>query len=191
MVDGAGPYGRSTVLNQATGGAVAPATQDVNVKNASIPVTGTFWQTTQPISGTVSVGNFPAIQQIADNGGSLTTDTPQLPATIGAKTAALSLSTTPSTDGVWPVVDRASAAIATGQVQVNNTAAVQVVPARAGRRSVTLAPSTQFTYFVGNAGVTITTGFAVLNGGAVTLHTAGAVFVIANASGPMTFLETF
>lgn len=54
-----------------------PSTQNVNVTNASIPVTGTFFQTTQPVSGTVTVvqptaaslnvdvGNFPATQSIS------------------------------------------------------------------------------------------------------------------------------
>ena len=42
--------------------ALVEATRPVRVTNfpASVPVTGTFWQTTQPVSGTVSVGNFPA-----------------------------------------------------------------------------------------------------------------------------------
>ena len=31
-----------------------PSTQNVSVQNASLAVTGTFWQTTQPVSGTVT-----------------------------------------------------------------------------------------------------------------------------------------
>lgn len=167
---GIGGSGESVGQLVAAGGSTGG---NVVVTNTPLPVT---------VTGNVSVN---------DTGGSLTVDTPQLPATLGAKTGANSLAVVPATDALFAVADRGAASIATGQAQVNNTTAVQVVPARATRRRVTLAPSTQFTYFVGNAGVTATTGFAVLNGGAVTLDTTAAVFVIANATGPMTFVETF
>jgi hypothetical protein len=43
-----------------------PATQAVSIATMpSTPVTGTFWQATQPVSGTVSVGNFPATQPVS------------------------------------------------------------------------------------------------------------------------------
>jgi hypothetical protein len=81
---------------------------------ATQPVSGTVavsnLPTTQTVGGTVNVGNFPASQAVSvsnfpatqpvsiaaavnvnDNGGSLTTDTPQLPATLGAKASAASL----------------------------------------------------------------------------------------------------
>jgi hypothetical protein len=38
---------------------------DVNLTNASVAVTGTFWQATQPVSGSVSVSNFPATQPVS------------------------------------------------------------------------------------------------------------------------------
>ena len=46
----------TTVAADVTSTAVDANTQalDVSIKNASIPVTGTFWQTTQPVSGTVT-----------------------------------------------------------------------------------------------------------------------------------------
>ena len=42
-------------------------TQDVNIISSGItvPVSGTFWQATQPISGSVSVSNFPATQPVS------------------------------------------------------------------------------------------------------------------------------
>ena len=56
-------------------GAVSSSKVQVNVTNSSIPVTGTFWQTTQPVSGTVtanisgSISNtsFAATQATAAN----------------------------------------------------------------------------------------------------------------------------
>ncbi len=40
-------------------------TQPVSVQNASLAVTGTFWQATQPISGSVSVSNLPVTQPVS------------------------------------------------------------------------------------------------------------------------------
>jgi hypothetical protein len=38
---------------------------NVQLQNATVAVTGTFWQATQPISGSVSVSNFPATQPVS------------------------------------------------------------------------------------------------------------------------------
>lgn len=40
-------------------------TQPVSIQNASVAVTGTFWQATQPVSGSVSVSNLPATQAVS------------------------------------------------------------------------------------------------------------------------------
>lgn len=47
-----------------------PSTQNVNVTNASIPVTGTFFQTTQPVSGTViaNQGTSPWVTSATQSG---------------------------------------------------------------------------------------------------------------------------
>ena len=45
--DGAGTALTSTLIS-------AKQSLDVNIANSSIPVTGTFYQATQPVSGTVS-----------------------------------------------------------------------------------------------------------------------------------------
>lgn len=66
-------------------GSLSPSgTQDINIKQ----VGGNAVTTTVPVS---------------DGGGSLTVDTLQLPASLGIKTSAASLSVAPSSDGVWPV----------------------------------------------------------------------------------------
>jgi hypothetical protein len=48
----------------------------IHVQNTAVPVSGTFWQATQPVSGTVTAnagtGPFP----VSDNGGSITVDAP-------------------------------------------------------------------------------------------------------------------
>lgn len=40
-------------------------TNGVSITNSSLAVTGTFWQATQPVSGSVSVSNFPATQPVS------------------------------------------------------------------------------------------------------------------------------
>jgi hypothetical protein len=49
---------------------------DVNLTNSSVPVTGTFWQTTQPISGSVTVSNAGggSAVNIQDGGNTITVD---------------------------------------------------------------------------------------------------------------------
>lgn len=139
-------------------------------------------------------GSAPAVQQVADNGGSLTVDTPQLPATLGAKTTAQSLAVTlPNDQAGLPVLDRGSASMLTGQVSVNNTTAVQIVAARTNRRSVLLQPTSQFTYFVGPCTPTLTAsnGFPVLNGAAILITFQGAICSIANSTGTMGWMDSY
>lgn len=57
-----------TIKPDGTGWSLTGTSANVNVTNASIPVTGTFWQATQPVSGSVSVSNFPAIQTVSISG---------------------------------------------------------------------------------------------------------------------------
>lgn len=153
---------------------------------------------TQAVSGTVSVGNFPATQpvsiagtvQVADANGSLTVDAPQLPASVGAKAGAASLSVVPSTDATFPVLDRGTVAMATGQVAVG-TSAVLVVPARAGRRVVVLIPTSNTIYYVGNAGVTSSTGAILGAGAVVTMPTTSAIYAVAAGNMTISYMEFF
>ncbi len=69
--------------------------------------------------------------------------------------------------------------------------AYQVAAARATRRSITFVPTSQFTYFYGNSGVTTTTGAAAVNGAAITLETTAAIFVVSGSTGTMTYVEHF
>lgn len=181
--------------------------------SGTVPVSGTFWPTTQPVSGSVSVSNFPATQPISgsvtvsnfpatqpvsiaqsvnvnDANGSLTVDSPQIPATLGAKAGAASMSVVPATDALFQVSDRGSASMATKQITLGATA-VEVVPARAGRRKVTISSAAGDSYFFGNSGVTATTGFLMANGGAHTLDTAAAVFAGGQAGKILSVVEHF
>ena len=102
--------------------------------NASIAVTGTFWQATQPVSGTfwqatqpVSAAALPLPTGAATEA-TLAAASAKLPASLGGKTAAGSLSVAQATDDVFAadltantyVIDVASAALTASA----NTAAV-------------------------------------------------------------------
>lgn len=135
---------------------------------ASQAVTGTFWPATQPVSGSVSI-------------------TGALPAGTNAL-GSVTVSNFPATT---TTIARGTGSMATGQVAINQNAAVLVAAARATRRSITIVPTSQFTYFYGNAGVTISNGAAAPNGAAITLETTAAIYVVSNSSGTMTFVEHF
>jgi len=91
------------------------------------------------------------------------------------------------------------ATIATNQVanSVSPAAAIQVVPARAGRQSVTISniTGTQPVYFVASAVTTgVTTGFFLAGavGASVTIATASAIFSTSpTAAQTLSYLENY
>lgn len=174
-----------------TGGWGGAGTPFVTIMNTSIPVTFSGnpsvsvsnFPATQPVSGTVSVSNFPATQAVSG--------------TVSVNTHAVTQSGTwnvglsAGTNVIGAVTGRGTGSMATGQVAMAANTAVQAVAARPARRSVTLVPTNQNTFFYGNAGVTLTTGAVAPNGVAITLETTAAVFVIADKVNTMTFVENF
>jgi hypothetical protein len=164
-----------------------PATQPISgtvfVSNfpASQAVTGTFWQATQPISATalpLPSGAATAALQTQISG--------QLPASLGAKASAASLSVTFATDqAALPVLRRGVANIATGQKSVAQ-AATLVIPANATRYNAVLTTPTTGAYYVGGPTVLPTTGLYIASGGYYTHESTAPLYVYA-ASGTMTF----
>lgn len=73
-------------------------TANVNVTNASIPVTGTFWQATQP----VSASSLPLPSGAATET-TLSAMSGKLPSALGPQASASSLSVTPATGATFPV----------------------------------------------------------------------------------------
>lgn len=134
--------------------------------DGTVPVTGTFWPTTQPVSGAVTVSNFPSSQAV----------TGTFWQAVQPVSGAISL--------------RGNSNIATGQVAVTTTAS-RVVLARATRDRVTLAPATRVPYFVGPAGVTAATGIPVLDGGAITLETTAEVWAVSASNVQVGFVEVY
>lgn len=90
------------------------------------------------------------------------------------------------------VTSRGTATMATGQVNMaaGNTPYL-VAAARSTRRSITFVPTSQFTYFYGNAAVSTTSGACAPNGAAITLETTAAVYVVSGSTGTMTFVEHY
>jgi hypothetical protein len=151
---------------------------------ASQAVTGTFWQATQPVSVAATV-------QVGDAGQSLTVDSPQIPATLGPKTAATSLSVAPNTDTPFPIYDRGSTSFATGQVSVGTTPTL-VAAARPGRRVIVLYPTNNTTYYVSGTSTIVTATSAPLGGGVtITLPTTSAVYAQGASAFTMGYVEFY
>jgi len=104
-----------------------PSTQNVSVQNASLAVTGTFWQTTQPVSGTVT----------ANAGTNLNTSALALESTATSiKTAVETLDNAISgnemqvdivSSAAIPVTDNGGSLTVDGSVSVSNFPATQPV----------------------------------------------------------------
>lgn len=83
--------------------------------------------------------------------------------------------------------------LATGQATMG-ASAVQIVASRSGRAAVTIVNHSTTDVFLGNSGVTITTGvlLAGVKGAAVTLPASAAVFGITSGGTPtVSAVETF
>lgn len=171
-----------------TGAAGTPNANVVTVQGimggTAQPVTVGNFPATQPVSGSVSVSNFPASQPVS---GSVSVS--NFPAT---QPISGSVILGAGTNLIGAVQARGTGSMVTGHVAMSaQNTAYQVAPARATRRSITFVPTSQFTYFYGNSGVTLTTGAAAVNGAAITLETTAAIFVISSSTGTMTFVEHF
>lgn len=151
---------------------------------SALPVTVSNFPATQPVSGSVSVSNFPATQAVSGTvtiGGSLPAGTNSL--------GSVTVSNFPATQ---TTIARGTSSMATGQVAMTAQNTLYLVAAaRANRRSITFVPTSQFTYFYGNADLTLTNGAAAVNGAAITLETTAAVYVRSSSAGTMTFVEHF
>lgn len=128
-----------------TGGAGQTADVKVTLDGESVPVTGTFWQATQPVSIASAV-------PVTDNSGSLTVDAPVgTPVFVrlsdGASAIAtlpVSLSSVPShpvtNAGVFAVqsTNQANSGVDIGDVTINNTAGAGAVNIQDGGNVITV-----------------------------------------------------
>jgi hypothetical protein len=116
----------------------------VQVKNSSIPVTGNFYQASQPISGSVSVSNFPTSQAVTGTffqatqpvSGSISVN--NLPSTQ-AVSGSVSVSNFPTTQAVTGTFFQATQPVS-GSISVNNLPSTQAV---SGSVTVSNLPTTQ------------------------------------------------
>lgn len=93
------------------------------------------------------------------------------------------------TTGAYTVA-KGTPTLGSGQIAVA-TASTQIVAARAGRASVTIANPAAAALFVGPTGVTVSTGHSIPAGGSLTLNTSAAVFGVAAAGQTATFIEAY
>lgn len=87
-------------------------------------------------------------------------------------------------------VSKGGSNMATGQVAVT-TSATLVAAARAGRQMITLSPTTAVVYYVGNTGVTSSTGLYVAAGASITLETAAAVYAVGASAVTISYIEFY
>ena len=135
----------------------------------SIAVTGTFWQATQPVSGTVTA-----------NAGT---------GTLAVSAAALPLPTGAATSALQATLNVGAANFAVGQVALNGATPVQIVAARTGapgtgRASITINNTAGVAIFLGptNA-VSASNGWELAIGEADTIETTSAVWAVLAAAG--------
>lgn len=135
----------------------------------TVTVLGTFWQAIQPVSGTVSIGNFPAGFNVNNFPSGFNVN--NLPASYPGGTMTLA---------------------ATGQQAV--TASAVALPSNTAKEVciAVLQAGTQVVYF-GMTGVTITTGQQILQGGKECRPIANSnlVFVVAPATGSTVAFEVY
>jgi len=90
----------SQVVNLASGGSLVTVGQKASAASlpvvlasdqSALAVTGTFWQATQPVSGTVTANAGTGPWPVTDNAGSLTVDSPGIPTALGQSTMANSM----------------------------------------------------------------------------------------------------
>ncbi|WP_420140148.1 hypothetical protein [Sphingomonas sp.] len=82
--------------------------------------------------------------------------------------------------------------IATNQVAVT-TSATQVVPARAGRQSITISSTSAVVFYLGGSGVTTSNGLYVAGsaGASITLATSAAVYAIGASAVTLSYIENY
>lgn len=103
----------------------------VSVTNTSIAVTGTFWQTTQPVSGTVSATQGTTPWAVDGSG-----YTQPVSGTFWQTTQPVSGTVTANQGGTW--VLSANSGVDIGDVTINNGAGVSAVNIQDGGNSITV-----------------------------------------------------
>lgn len=187
--------GGGTTAATPTGTAGSPAAQVVSVQGVS----GGTPQPTAVTSSVLPTGAATAANQttMQTTLAGVSTESTQLavsaklPASLGAKTGATSLSVVPASDG-FNVVARGSAAIATGQVLVGTTATL-IAAARTLRQRITVTVTTAVGCAFGNSGVTLTTGYplAAVAGASDTTDTTAALYGVCASTATVGYKEIY
>ena len=141
----------------------------------------------------VTVGNFPTTQPVSWSGQSvsLASAIPAGANLIGSVNLAIGGAAISQSNPVATTESYAS--LATGQVNVT-ISATQIVPARSGRKEVTIVNNSTIMVYLGGSGVTTSTGLllAGVAGQGITITGGAAVYgIVASGSEPVSFLEVY
>jgi hypothetical protein len=181
-----GAVARSTAASYTDGNIAMPRLNlagdtAVTLDGESVAVTGTFWQTTQPVSGTF----WQATQPVSGTFWQATqpVSLASLP-TLAAGTANIGDVDVASIVG--------STTIATNQVTVGATSTL-IVAQRTGRRAVLVTNHGTVDVYVGVTGLTTGNGFLLkgIAGATVSIPTAAAIYGITGSSQAVSFMEVF
>lgn len=208
------PSGTQTVSGTvAVSGSVAvtgPLT-DTQLRATAVPVSGTFWQTTQPVS---LATNTPTIQTGSNIIGRVGIDQ-TTPGTTNKVSIGTDGTVAATQSGTWNIgsittlpslpagnnnvgdVDVASivgtGSIANGQVTVTSSSA-QVVAARSGRRSLVIVNHGTTDVYLGTGTVTTANGLYLkgTSGASVSIPTSAAVNgIVASGTQVISYMEVF
>jgi hypothetical protein len=113
---------------------------DVNLTNSSVPVTGTFWQATQPVSGTVAVSGVSGTVAVTQSTSPWAVDgsgyTQPVSGTFWQATQPVSGTVAATQSGTW--VLSANSGVDIGDVTINNAAGASAVNIQDGGNSITV-----------------------------------------------------
>lgn len=202
---------QKTQIVDGSGNVIASTSNALNtsITNASIAVTGTFFQATQPISGTVAgTGNFTvvnggtfAVQNTAATPagtnviGHVITDTGSTTAVTGNVTATqatgTNLHTVIDSGTITATPPALPAAPKFGQQAVTGTVATLAANALVNGVIIEALSTNTVSVFVGGTGVTATTGIELLPGGSTSVavaNTSAIGVITATGSATVTFI---
>jgi hypothetical protein len=176
-----------TMKPDGTAWAMTSTSANVNVTNASIAVTGTFWQATQPVSGTVTA-NQGGAWNITNISGTISLPTGAA-TSANQPTNAAAASTTGGQTGTL-----AFAAVVSGSSVYTNTTSQPLNMDLAGNLKVnTIDPATYNPGSAWNSGTSLNSVVALINSTAITYDTfAGQITQTTTITGGViTFEESF
>jgi hypothetical protein len=166
--------------------------------NLTVPVSGTFWQTTQPVSWssqtvTVTQGTGTNLHTVLDSGTltSITNTISSNLAQVGGNTVATDIGD--RSNATQRVLHAGIPTVAMGQITCANTA-TQITTARAGRQGIAVTNLGTVDVYIGTSGVTTSNGDLLLGlkGASASYTTSATIYcIVASGTQVITYAEVY